>query len=444
MSRKFTALGANIFAGLFTKGVQDAGFEVLGQLEHGPYGVATCKLNFPKLDIRVGRENWNEKQYKNKVDFMYCNPPCAAFSTAGKGNWQGQVDRLRYIYDCAEAGINVKPKAWAWESVTQAWGNGRQFVLQIAEMWNDAGYHVTVLLQDNQNLGAPQVRRRMFLIAHKHQLVWPKFTEPMTVGEALKKVAGKKVPDDCPQNPEISPLFKRLVKMSKSYNGYLAHTFKNEGRGGKEGGVPSVMARRLKLDAPAPVMIASHLRFHPTRADGLNWYEWLALCGLPTTWKTSERGMSAAASELARAVLPPVGNWLARAVKEGLKLPPIKGRHTTRVVDMMKPVSVLDQQLFVFDGPTIKPIIPPPIPRLDAPKPGRVPWKEGDPPRTIRAPRAPGKPGSGERIREMLVEGLHPEKILEVIHKEFLGSKASKSDVSWNKGKLRKEGVAVP
>lgn len=54
------------------------------------------------------------------------------------------------------------------------------------------------------------------------------------------------------------------------------------------------------------------------------------------------------------------------------------------------------------------------------------------------------KPGSGARIRELILKGVDPEKILATIHKEFPGSKAKASDISWNKGKLRKEGVKIP
>lgn len=441
---KLTAVGMNIFAGLFTKGVKDAGFDVKAQLEHGQYGVATAKLNFPKLPIIVGRENWNETQFK-AVDFAYCNPPCAAFSTAGKGNWEDQLPRLRYIYDCVEAGIAMKPKAWCWESVTQAWGKAQQYVLQMAERWNDAGYHCTVVLLDNQYLGTPQVRKRFYLFAHKHPLVWPKFLKPITAGEVLKSVAKLKVNPDDPQPFTPNPLWKHLWKLSRAHGGYLAHALKAEGRRDKkgrelEGGRPSVMVRVLKPDEPAPVMIASHLRFHPYEPRGLNWNEWRAIVGLPQDWKTSERSMSAASAELARAVMPATGKWLATAVKNGLKLPPIKGQPTTRFVDIRDPEHIEERELFKYEGPTITPLIPPPIPLLTEQK-GRRP--RGSSSTGPRGPRL-AKPGSGVRIRELLMKGKDADEILSIIHKEFPGSKATKSDVSWNKGRLKREGAKLP
>jgi hypothetical protein len=54
------------------------------------------------------------------------------------------------------------------------------------------------------------------------------------------------------------------------------------------------------------------------------------------------------------------------------------------------------------------------------------------------------KPGSGARIRELILKGFDNDKILATVHKEFPDSKAKASDIAWNKGKLRKDGVKIP
>lgn len=446
--KKFTALGANIFAGLFTYGIKKAGFDVLAQLEHGPYGVATAKLNLPSLDIRVGRDRWNEHEFKGKVDFMYTNPPCAAWSTARSGqggSWEEQLPRLRCVHDCVEAGLIVKPKAWCWESVTNAWRAGHEFVVHQAEKWNDAGYHCTVLLQDNKYIGGKQERSRMFLIAHKHPLVWPKLVEAPTVESAWKE-AGVPLTQTAQERkfgkvnlkPDVfQPLWGRLYKMSENYGGYFRRTYLEEGRGPKklEGRIPSVMVRRLAMDEPAPVMLASGLRLHPTEPRYCTWHEWLALVGLPMDWKTSCGSMGAASQELSRAVMPDVGKWLGLAVKKGLELPAIKGRPTTRLVDLRKPGKPVEEHLWTFEGFSTKPFNPPPF----------APYHE----KTARGPRAPrvggpNKPGSGQRIRELLMKGVDADSIVTTIHKEFPGSKATKADVSYNRGKLKRAGEKVP
>jgi site-specific DNA-cytosine methylase len=49
---------------------------------------------------------------------------------------------------------------------------------------------------------------------------------------------------------------------------------------------------------------------------------------------------------------------------------------------------------------------------------------------------------SGAYIRRCLIAGFHDDDILASVHANFAGSKASKSDINWNKVKLRKEGTA--
>lgn len=434
MGTKLKAVGTNIFAGLFTEGIKRAGYDVLAHLEHGPYGVATAKLNFPKLDIRVGRENWNDKSFKG-VDLIYGNPPCAAFSLAAsgrRGSWDTQHDRLRYIYDCVELAVNAQPRAFMMESVTQAWTRGHSFITEQAERLCDAGFHVTVLLQNNKFLGTPQHRPRVFLIGHKHPLVWPKMTEPQTVLEALK--GAKRLKENPGPKPlVITPKLAKLWKLRGEEGGSLhgideVHMV--------PGAKVSFLFTRLRANQPASVMIKYEARLHPKEPRYLHWHEWLALTGLPPTWKSAEPQMGPACAELARAVMPAVGKWMGKAVADGLKLPKLRGQPTARVVDMRNgPDAVIETPLFTFEGFTRKLTVPPPIPPY-------VP-KEARAPRASSGPRAPGstRRGSGERTRELILEGkLDTAGILAVIHKEFPGSKAGPSDVSWNRAKLRKLG----
>ena len=186
---KPTALGGDIFAGLFTRGILDAGYEVLGHLEHTMYGTPTARLNYPGLDIRNGVHAWRPQEFRKRVDFLYSNPPCAAWSAMQVTKpWQEHEDRLQIVRDLVVAGQIIEPRAWCWESVMGVWNRGQEFVLEQARSWLAYGYHVTVLLQNNMHLGVSQNRVRMFLIAHRHPLVWQPFTEPRTLGELLKTV----------------------------------------------------------------------------------------------------------------------------------------------------------------------------------------------------------------------------------------------------------------
>jgi len=76
------AVGAYIFAGLFTVGVCEH-FDVLCHLEDGPFGVATARKNWPDMPIHTDPATWPTKELRREgVTLIYCNPPCAPWSKA--------------------------------------------------------------------------------------------------------------------------------------------------------------------------------------------------------------------------------------------------------------------------------------------------------------------------------------------------------------------------
>lgn len=433
-----TALGGDIFAGLFTHGVKQAGFNVLGHLEHTTYGSATARLNFPQLPIYNGIEIWAPERFRRKVDFMYCNPPCAAWSNMRRttSHWTEHVERLTYVRELARAGMIISPQVWCWESVVNAYRAGQEFVFEIARLWNDQNYHVTIWLQNNMHLGGMQSRERMLLIAHRHPLIWPRLTTHSTVVEAL---GSKSLDFTAPSQIEMAPLTKwwsRLWKESVKYNGYMRRTHFElidsvTPRDGKIN-VPLATVKRLTIDKPAPVMLQCYMRLHHSEPRFYNWREWLQLCNLPQTWKTAIKQADPASRELARSVMPPVGKFLGTAVRRGLELPAFHGKYVeTRLFDMRKPQAIIDTQLWT------QPRVPRPEPpawRFDAPlitKPERARHTSNQAPTTTR------QLGSGRRIRELLEDGCTTNEILVVIRKEFPASKATSADVSWNRRKLR-------
>jgi hypothetical protein len=82
--------------------------------------------------------------------------------------------------------------------------------------------------------------------------------------------------------------------------------------------------------------------------------------------------------------------------------------------------------------------------KITAKKPAakKAPAKKAAPAKakTERTPRAPG---SGALIRELILKGKDTDAILAEVHKKFPDSKAGPADVSWNRGRLRREGADV-
>jgi hypothetical protein len=62
--------------------------------------------------------------------------------------------------------------------------------------------------------------------------------------------------------------------------------------------------------------------------------------------------------------------------------------------------------------------------------------------KALRSGKAPNT--SGELIRARLVEGkMTADAIVAEVHKRFKDSSAKRSDVYWNRGRLKKEGVKL-
>lgn len=437
MTKKLRALGADIFAGLFTHGILKAGYEVLGHLEHTTFGTPTARLNYPWLDIRNGTHSWKPHEYTGKVDFMYTNPPCAAWSAMQVTNkWEEHTERLQIVRDLVDAGRIIRPKAWCWESVTGAWKKGRAFVLEQAEAWLAYGYHVTVLLQNNKHLGTPQDRARMFVIAHQHPLVWPPFKEPITFQQAMKAIPAKlRGKGDLTKIPaSIAALWQETGPGGSPRHVLTVKTDKEQAKLRKLGSRPAMTVHKVNPEKVARCFIGSSKFLHPHEPRYLNWYECLALVGLPMDWQSARPFGEMRSLELSRAVMPATGEWLGRAVADGLtrrKLDPT--RPVCRLVDLRKPDAIHEEVLMTYSPPPV----PPPV-AWDPPTP---------PERSVRAPRVAFPRGnqalgSGERIRQLLRAGKGTAEILATIHAEYPGSKASGADVSYQRARVKKENYA--
>jgi site-specific DNA-cytosine methylase len=310
------ALGANIFAGGFSLGVSKH-FRLLGHLEHDDgYGAEVSSRNL-KVPIYVGKEQWPDKV--GKLDFLYANPPCAIWSTASgrPGHLWRQDPRLQRIRDIFNLIDIYHPPVWCWESVCQAFNRGREFVEELADEAKKRGYSATYLLIDAAYLGTPQHRKRFFLVLHNIEIDWktPDFTKVMTAGQALrgvkvdKALLSKMTPGEMKilrhtkPGDKLARVYDRVVKKPKI------------GSRGQKLGRPSFLKRRLDPALPSSTVIGNAI-FHPKQDRFLAVNETAALCGFPQTWWWPK---SDGYNLLARGVMPPVGEWLARHVAAAVR-----------------------------------------------------------------------------------------------------------------------------
>lgn len=325
------AVGCYIFAGGFTIGVSKH-FKIRAHLEAGSYGVATFKRNFPRVPVWKSPSTWPLKQLaRENIDFVYGNPPCAAWSPAGatvqKGgnNWwtDPRVNCTRKLFEVLE---QVRPKVWAWESVPQAATRGRPLVKKLTDKALEMGYAVTYLFTKGHFHGIPQPRRRFMMFCHDIELDLALHSRPcpITLGEKL----GLR-PDgtqDCPVwgAHYVSPDQERFFNAMRP-----GESFRNLGEFLDDGMRHGFMFFRLRADSYGATFTSCMCHVHPTQPRWLSDSEMGRLCGWPDDYVWEGPDIRA---QMAQAVLPPVGDFtgerVAAAIRNNQPIEP-----TVRTVD---------------------------------------------------------------------------------------------------------------
>lgn len=354
--RKLTAVGAYIFAGGFTLGMSKY-FRVLAHLEDGLHGVATTRLNFPRLPVYTEVRRWPLAELARlKPDVLYSNPPCAAWSAAGirsaadhareRDRWRTDA-RVSCVHNCFEAFRQLQPDVWVWESVPRALTSGWEFVQGLTRECTERGYAVTYLVQEASLLGVPQRRRRFMFIAHKYEIPWTPGdpSNRVTVGQALRGVR----PDI---ELKLGRKFRRvLVSMRDRVGGIRGfwderHPVKTRAtrklRDGRRQfvGRPHFLSVRLDPDDVAPTMVGGANWFHWREHRHVSPRESAVLCGFPVSYRWSSPKPYA---EIAQGVMPPVAAWLAKHLARSLRArAPASGVRRVDIAKVPGQVTVTD------------------------------------------------------------------------------------------------------
>ena len=343
--RRLTAVGAYIFAGGFTVGVKRAGFDVLMHLEgDGGYGVSTFEANFPEVPVHHGPSEWPMAELERlpTIDLIYGNPPCAAWSgnnanSHHAGRWKDdpRVSCVRHHFDLLRA---LSPRAWAWESVTQAPDKGKELVDELTGEAIKLGYGVTQVFVDAKDVGTPQTRKRWFMVCHKGEFnpSLPGVSE-VSAAEMLSRVEPEGPPAYDVRQNSLLEKHLHLVPPGTRLRGMWGEFPHNSGWS-PGNSIPLGFGHiRLRTGGPASATVG-YAMVHPTEDRFLCVNEVAALAGFPDEYEFVG-GVSGAAQldVIAMGVCPPVGEWLAKAVRDGLG---VKGKFNrlreVRTVNLIK------------------------------------------------------------------------------------------------------------
>jgi DNA-cytosine methyltransferase len=176
-------------AGGMDIGFEASGFEIRCSVERDTYAVGTLLHN-----QKVGRETQQHDFLKHavvlaedifdlsgervlkeshlkkgEIDILMGGPPCQSFSLAGTR--EGKSDHRGMLIDeFLRLATELEPRCIVFENVPglKTVDNGKilEYVIQ---RLNDLGFHVEAQLLQAADYGVPQLRKRLFLIAHKQK-----------------------------------------------------------------------------------------------------------------------------------------------------------------------------------------------------------------------------------------------------------------------------------
>lgn len=352
---KPTALGVHIFAGGFTLGVKRAGFDVLAQFEGSQYGVASTRHNHPGLRVETDPATWPAREYTGRVDFVYGNPPCAPFSGAGIStqkvgqmhDWWKRDPRVSCIHQMFGVLEVVRPKVWAWESVQLAFKRGRELVDELTEVARGYGYAASYVLLNAAHLGVPQIRRRFFCVFHRVDIPW-EYPEPgnrpvRTVRDAWEPLLSGAVIDTSPvpptptKNPEHMALLAKIPpggSLRKAWETAHPPGTWTLNQHGHVKGRPRFLDVRLDFNEPSPTLTGGATKFHPTEMRYITLLEQQLLCGYPADYTFIGPTLADRYAQTAQAVMPPVGEWLARNVRRAVEANVPADPNVATIVDL--------------------------------------------------------------------------------------------------------------
>ena len=237
-------------------GYKLAGYDVIGNVEIDPQMIDLYKSNnHPKysylMDIRefVKLPNKDIPDELKSLDILDGSPPCSVFSMAGsredgwnkekifrEGQAKQRLDDL-FIY-FIEVAKKLKPKVVVAENVKGLInGNAKGWVNQIVNAFDDAGYKTQIFLFNASRMGVPQKRERIFFIAYRKDLNFPKlkmvFNSKPIPFKDVREPYGKAINEDnlaakmmkyrTPKDRCLADINKRVRKSNSGFTSPINH-----------------------------------------------------------------------------------------------------------------------------------------------------------------------------------------------------------------------------
>jgi len=217
-----TLRAIDLFAGAggLSRGLNDAGFEIVAAAENWRPAIRSYSENFPRhlvIDDDLGHstsELLKTLKSVSPIDLLVGGPPCQGFSIQRIGN--DHDDRNTLIYAFADIVAELRPRMFLMENVPGLLGHrGRNIAQQFMRRVANSGYDLETSVVDAASFGVPQIRRRVIFVGWLRELL-PRFDFPepilqegeyRTVDQAIGDLPPP--PDDYSASPS-DPLHRKM------------------------------------------------------------------------------------------------------------------------------------------------------------------------------------------------------------------------------------------
>lgn len=171
----YRAIDCQGFAGGFTLGVAQAGFELVGKREmRGGFGARNCEVN-----RRLLRGPWQTEAIEPEAwtvpaggaNLVFGNPPCSGFSVLSSPRYRGVDSKINAcMWSFAEYAARVMPQVAIFESVPLAFTQGHDLMRSLRarlEQLTGARWTLHHVLHNALSIGGPAMRKRYFWVASR-------------------------------------------------------------------------------------------------------------------------------------------------------------------------------------------------------------------------------------------------------------------------------------
>lgn len=220
---QYKAVNAFIFAGSFSIGVMNAGFDLKKVLEISDsileQNAFYFRKNYPSIPVILPKE-WENEEYLDRlkgedIDLMCCNCPCSSLSTI---NRHASVDGKNNIHFYRLFNIfeHVQPKVFVIENAPTLIKLGFPILKDLASRLNDR-YFITVIHDMAGNHNVPMQRMRTMIVGwrkdyfKKHPIVKPDPQPRLNAYDAIKDIITNEDDHKSKEYDDIRDLYKFAI-----------------------------------------------------------------------------------------------------------------------------------------------------------------------------------------------------------------------------------------